>query len=191
MSVEYYETHGATFFAATVSVDIEHLRTAFLDLVPEGGRLLDAGCGSGRDALAFLNAGYEVAAFDASPRMASLASELTGLEVEHGTFEEFSAHETFDGIWACASLLHVAAVDLPAVLRRLGLGLRPSGVLYASFKEGQGEREHAGRRFTDLSLTDLKALVTAADLQVCRAWRTDDARPGREGEAWVNVLARG
>lgn len=81
----------------------------------------------------------------------------------------------FDGIWACASLLHLSLLELPDVLRRLAVALKPGGVLFTSFKHGQGEREHGGRRFTDLDETDLaKLLQTAPCFTLLETWITVD-----------------
>jgi SAM-dependent methyltransferase len=169
------------------------LYTRFLAHLPQGGQILDAGCGSGRDALALRRLGYAVTAFEASPTLARLASDYCGLPVEVRRFQEVEWEDRFDGIWACASLLHVPLAELPEVLRRLGRALKSDGVLYASFKYGAGEREHGGRRFTDLDEKRLAVLVeTVPVLEVLETWVTGDRREGREGERWLNaVVARG
>jgi SAM-dependent methyltransferase len=189
----YYEDRAETFFAETVDVDMAPLYDRFLARVPSGGQILDAGCGSGRDALAFLRLGYAVTAFEASPTLARLATAHCGLPVEVRRFQEIEWEDRFDGIWACASLLHVPMAELPEVLGRLGRTLKPDGVLYVSFKYGSGEREHGGRRFTDLDEAGLIALIGEMPaLAVAETWVTGDRREGREGERWLNaVVARG
>ncbi|NCA72205.1 MAG: class I SAM-dependent methyltransferase [Sphingobacteriia bacterium] len=192
-TLAYYEDQAETFFAETVEVDMAPLYARFLAHVPPGGHILDAGCGSGRDALAFRSLGFAVTAFEASPKLALLASEHCGLPVEVLRFQEIEWEGRFDGIWACASLLHVPMAELPEVLGRLGRALKPGGVLYVSFKYGSGEREHGGRRFTDLDEAGLAALIEAVPaLAVIETWVTGDRREGREGERWLNALvARG
>ncbi|MBN2885897.1 MAG: class I SAM-dependent methyltransferase, partial [Chromatiaceae bacterium] len=119
MTIGYYDTHATAFFAETVEVDMGALHARFLARLEPGARILDAGCGSGRDARAFRARGYAVTAFDASPTLAALASAHCGCAVEVLRFEDVSWRECFDGIWACASLLHVPLAGLPEVLRRL------------------------------------------------------------------------
>ncbi|RKT38056.1 class I SAM-dependent methyltransferase [Thiocapsa rosea] len=188
-TLAYYEDQAKSFFAETVDVDMAPLYARFLARVTPGGHILDAGCGSGRDALAFRRLGYAVTAFEASPALALLASEHCGLPVEVRRFQEIDWEDAFDGIWACASLLHIPMVELPEVLGRLGRALKAGGVLYASFKYGAGEREHGGRRFTDLDEMGLAALVEAVPaLAVIETWITGDRREGREGERWLNAV---
>ena len=192
-TLAYYEEQAQAFFAETVAVDMTPLYDRFLARVPPGGHILDAGCGSGRDARAFQRLGYAVTAFEASPALARLASEHCGLPVEVRRFQDVEWEDRFDGIWACASLLHVPMAELPEVLGRLGRALKFGGVLYASFKYGAGERDHGGRRFTDLDEEGLAGLVEAVPARVMiETWVSGDRREGREGERWLNaVVARG
>src|SRR5262245_38138423 len=148
-TIAYYERHADSFVSATVSVDIASLHNKFLALVPEGGLILDAGCGSGRDSKVFLERGFRVRAFDASTQIAARASGLIGTPVTVLRFEDFEECDCFDAIWACASLLHVPEVHLPTCIGNLWAGLKPFGVFYLSFKLGHGERAVDGRHFTD------------------------------------------
>ena len=106
---QYYKQFAAEFFGSTVAVDMAAIHQRFLALLKPGAHILDAGCGSGRDAKAFAEAGFRVTAFDASPELARLASDHCGFEVTVRRFEDIAEVEAFDGIWRCASLLHVSA----------------------------------------------------------------------------------
>jgi SAM-dependent methyltransferase len=188
-SIAYYEDHAQDFFGETVSVDLSPLYARFLPHVPAGGHILDVGCGSGRDVRAFRAQGYTVTGFDPSPTLARLATAHCGLPVQVLRVQEIDWHRQFDGIWACASLLHVPAAELPEVLRRLAAALKAGGVLYASFKYGQGKREHGGRNFTDLDEAGLAALLRAVPcFTEFETWTTGDRRPGREDERWLNTV---
>jgi len=188
MTLKYYQDNAQTFFDGTVNVDMSSLYEAFTQHLAPGARVLDAGCGSGRDAKAFQEMGYRVEAFDASPAMVELAQEHTGLPVKVMTFADVDWKEKFDGIWCCASLLHVPAVELPGVMRRLADALKPGGVWYVSFKYGEGEREVDGRRFTDMDHLNLRNLVSnIVELEVIEMWNNQDKRP-LKNEVWVNLL---
>jgi 2-polyprenyl-3-methyl-5-hydroxy-6-metoxy-1,4-benzoquinol methylase len=163
----------------------------FLAHVPPGGRILDAGCGSGRDAKAFAELGYEVEAFDASSEMVRLASRFTDLPIRLMTFEQITWAARFDGIWASASLLHVPRDSLSAVAQRLQRALTDGGVLYASFKHGDIEREKDGRRFTDMTEALLRAeFLPATSLELIDIWVSPDVRTGRSDELWLNAIMR-
>ncbi len=193
----YYIQNATTYAASTRDVDMSPLYARFLPHVPAGGRILDAGCGSGRDALAFRQRGHVVEAFDASPELAALASAHAGIPVRVRGFldmaEDGSGRNGFDAIWACASLLHVAAADQPRAWAGLWRALKPGGVVYASYKLGNGpqanERVDAlGRPFTDADEACVaRWLHGLPGLGPTDTWITGDQRPGQQ-QAWLNVL---
>ncbi|WP_090255736.1 DUF3427 domain-containing protein [Ectothiorhodospira marina] len=187
-TTHYYNLHAGQFIADTLHVDMEPLYQRFLRQLPTGAHLLDAGCGAGRDALAFQRRGYRVSAFDASQALAEHASQLLGQPVPVQRFDEVDEIERYDGIWACASLLHVPATHMPTNLQALWQALKPGGVIYCSFKLGTGERTRNGRHFTDANEEQIRAwaqdLTGLAELE---CWLTEDRRPDRE-EHWLNCL---
>lgn len=187
MSVAYYNANAASYFEATARANVSSLRERFIAHLPHGGKVLDAGCGSGRDAKAFLAAGFDVSAFDGSAEMVQLAREHTGLPVALQRFEQLEFYADFDGVWACASLLHVARENLPDVFQRINQALRSDGVFYASFKHGTDTRNVDGRVFTDLEESELTKLCEASGFMIAECWLTDDVRPGRN-DRWLNAL---
>lgn len=188
MTLNYYQNNAQTFFDGTVNVDMSSLYKTFTRSLAPGARVLDAGCGSGRDAKAFMEMGYQVEAFDASSALVEMARAHTGLPVQLMTFADVAWKAEFDGIWCCASLLHVPAVELPGVMQKLADALKPGGVWYVSFKYGDGEREVDGRRFTDMDEEGLRRLVEAMpDIEIQALWTTRDVRPGRD-EVWLNGI---
>ena len=187
-NLHYYEQHAAAFFEATVTVDMLELHERFLPLIPDGGHILDAGCGSGRDAKAFAAKGYRVTTFDASPALAKLASAHIRQPVPVRAFHEIEEIACYDGIWACASLLHLPAQAIPEAIGRLWAALKPGGCFYFSFKHGRGERQHNGRHFTDTDETTVASwLANLPNLASHEVWLTQDQRPERN-ETWLNVL---
>ena len=188
MTLEFYNQNAESFFNDTIQVDMSELYRPFVQRVKPGGRILDAGCGSGRDAKAFLAMGFQVDAMDASVEMVKLASQFTGLPVKQQTLESITDIERYDGIWACASLLQLPEALLPKVFTQFEAALKPMGVWYMSFKYGRGEREKDGRVFTDLNEERLKELLTHCHcLAMVEQWVTVDKRPDRD-ERWLNVV---
>ena len=190
-TIGFYDENAEDFFQRSVDADMARGHADFTALVAPGGRILDAGCGSGRDSLAFARLGFRVTPMEASAKLAALASAHTGLPVEVMTFDQIAWREEFDGVWACASLLHVPRAELPAAVTRLRNALVPGGVLWMSFKYGAQERFANSRHFTDLDEAGAGPLIEAVGgLSLISLTVTDDAREDRPGERWLSVLCR-
>ena len=188
-TLQYYQQNAGAFVKGTVSADMRDVQMRFLRMLPSHAYILDFGCGSGRDARAFLEMGYRVDAVDGSVELCRLASEYVGIPVKQMLFEELSAFEQYDGIWACASILHLPREQLEGVLQKISDALKAGGVLYTSFKYGEFEGIRDGRYFTDFTEDSFKNLMEGIpSLQTVETWVTGDVRPGRENERWLNIL---
>lgn len=163
-TIAYYDDPSNAYADQTVYADMSAIYERFEKYLAPGAAVLDAGCGSGRDSLHFMRAGYVVTAIDASHEMCAFASRLLQQEVRQLRFQELDYDACFDGIWACASLLHVPERQQPEVFYRLMRALVPGGVLYASWKYGETERTEAasGRLFCDMTEQRVEALVKEA-----------------------------
>ncbi len=190
-TIEYYNNWANRFFESTVSVDFSKIQEQFLKYVKPGGRILDLGCGSGRDSHAFLEQGYEVVAVDGSRELAKIAGAYIAQKVIVADFREFEPEETFDGIWACASLLHLPKEEIAAVMRRMAAHLAESGCFYASFKYGEFQGERNGRYFTNMTEESFQELLEEVPgLAQEETFVTGDVREGRGGERWLNVIMK-
>lgn len=190
-SIEYYNKYAAKVFEDTVDQDMDAVIKDFLDVLEEGDTILDLGCGSGRDSLTFYEMGYDVTALDASEEMCKLAEIHTGLEVLHMTCEEMEFEDVFDGIWACASLVHIPKNELCGVLAKIARALKEHGVLYLSFKQGDFEGFRGERYFCDYTERSIEELLRdQGRFDILKIWITDDVRSGHSETKWVNVLAR-
>ena len=187
---QYYHSNSQLFFDSTVNADVSSLYERFIRFIPAGGRILDLGCGSGRDTKAFLSMGYFVDAIDGSSDLCKLASEYTGIAVKCMDFMELSAIEEYDAIWACASLLHAPSDSLPIILSKMYDALKPTGIMYISFKYGEYEGERDGRYFTDMTSDSfLSLLAQVPSLVVVEEWYSEDVRPEKSIK-WYNVIVR-
>ena len=191
ITLSYYNTHAQDFVQGTVGVDFHITQDRFLAQLPAGAKILDFGCGSGRDTKYFLERGFAVEATDGSAELCKLASEHTGISVKQMLFDELDAVAKYDGIWACASILHLAWKDLVVVMQIMVRAVKGEGVIYTSFKYGQFTGERNGRFFTDLDEEGLARLLEeVGGLEVKELWITGDVRPGRGEEKWLNVLLK-
>ncbi|MDN3679237.1 class I SAM-dependent methyltransferase [Vibrio tapetis subsp. quintayensis] len=191
MTSSYYNSNAQEFYAGTVDVNMASLYARFVPLLSTGAKVLDAGCGSGRDTKHFIDNGFITTGFDASPELVALASELVDQTIQCDTFLSFTTDmKAFDAIWACASLLHVPYNDLEKTFCHLSQFLKNDGIFYCSFKYGDSELERHGRRFTDLNENSLSTLLSNTPLSIAENWITGDLREGRESEKWLNVILK-
>lgn len=155
-SIKYYEENAQNYFDTTVGYDVSPLYNLFLPYLFPRAKILDAGCGSGRDSKFFLTQNFEVTAFDGSQKIVELARHYTGLPVAHKTFVDINEYEEFDAIWASASLLHVPNSNLLSIMHKLKTALKPHGIWYMSFRYGEGEHNEGDRYFNDQTEASLR-----------------------------------
>jgi len=190
-TIDNYNEEANAFIARTLKVDMSCLYNEFVPLVKAKGHILDAGCGTGRDSLYFLQQGFCVTSFDGSTAMVDHAQKLIGQTVLRLTFEELDFIDSFDAVWACASLLHVPRAQIDAVVFRISRALVGGGIFYASFKYGIEEGYRNGRLFSNYTDETFSELISRHSyLSVIKIWKTIDVRSNRSEEYWLNTLCR-
>lgn len=190
-TLDYYNNNAYRFTADTLDVEFSDIQDHFLAELQPGALILDFGCGSGRDSRYFLQKGYKVEACDGSEEMVKTATKNAGIPVKQMLFSELDEQERYDGIFACASILHVSSEELPDIIGKMKKAVKKGGVLYVSFKYGTFEGVRNGRYFTDQTKESLKQILDqVGGLNIISTGITGDARPGREDEKWLNVLLR-
>ena len=190
-TIEYFNQNADMFAQGTRLVDFTIVQERFRKMLPVGSRILDFGCGSGRDTKYFLEKGYQVAATDGSAELCRLAGSFTGIKVKEMLFQELDEIGVYDGIWACSSILHLPKQELLPVIRKMCDALKDNGVIYTSFKYGDFEGERNGRYFTDFTEDTFdKFIKVIQELTIEEEWITSDVRPGRGEEKWLNLILR-
>ena len=138
-TLEHYNQRAVEFRAGTADHDVTQNIAALLEAIeaPPPWRLLDFGCGPGRDLKVFAALGHEAVGLDGSAEFAEMARKDSGCEVLQQDFLALDLRAGFfDGVYANASLFHVPSAELPRVLRELHAALKPGGVLFASIPHG-------------------------------------------------------
>lgn len=186
--MNYYKENTEEFIQNTINVNMTELYSRVVPHFKAGGKILDLGCGAGRDLKYFKEQGFDAVGIEPCEELALYACEYSGCEVEVVSIEEFKTDEMYDAIWACASLLHIPRAELSEVFKKLAGLLRDGGVLYCSFKYGEFEGERDGRYFTDMDEVLLGTTISHSDFEVKELWITNDLRPGRGEERWLNVI---
>lgn len=190
-TIEYYNENVDKFVNDTQDVVFCATQDLFLSYLNEGNSILDLGCGSGRDTKYFLSKGYKVDATDGSMEICKVASDYTGINVKCLLFNELDEIDKYDGIWACASILHLDRDDLIDVFHRIARALKDNGILYTSFKYSEFEGMRNGRYFTDFTIESFNEFQTnIPEFIIEKKWITSDVRIGREDEKWLNLIMR-
>lgn len=185
----YYKENKDEFINNTINCDMSfHYNLFEKHLSKSAKSILDIGFGSGRDSLYFKNK-YEVYSIDPEEAFCEHAKEL-GLEnVFCKRVQDMEYDNMFDGIWACASLLHIPTYEMVDVLNRCYNALKDDGVMYCSFKHGIEEGYRGGRYFTDLLEERFRQFVSKTKFNILEVYITKDVRPDRD-ERWLNVILK-
>lgn len=188
-TIKYYDTNADSFVDATINADVSELYKKFESLIPPGGRILDIGCGSGRDSRYFTQKGFHVTAIDPSSVMCKKTRDIVNIPVITMKAEDIQYEKEFDAVWACASLLHVSRENMPKTIKAIIRSLKPGGVFYGSWKYGEKDRFSGGRTFTDYTKESLSnVLREISSIEAAEMWITNDVRRERSSEQWLNVL---
>ena len=183
---QYYSTNYKEYISTTQKVDMTEHYKRFLPYLSQGAKILDVGFGSGRDMLYFESKGYNVLGIDNVSEFVD-NGKANGLNVELCDFHNLPYIEMFDGIWACASLLH--SNDLPLAFDNLNKALKVSGHIYLSMKNGTGTNIENGRFYQYIDEEKLKELCKKSNLSIVEIYNSEDLLKRNNG--WINaVLAK-
>lgn len=188
-NMKYYEDNALDYIESTKDADMSELYRFFLKhLKKKEGKILDIGFGSGRDMLYFRSLGFDVYGIDPTKSFSDYVSKLGFNNIENIGAQDMNYNNEFIGIWACASLLHIDKKELKEVFEKCANALKEDGVMYCSFKYGDFECIRNGRYFLYLNEASVKEYIIKSGLKVVGSLITNDVRPGREKEKWLNII---
>jgi SAM-dependent methyltransferase len=192
-TLAHYERNADDFWQGTRDHDVSQNIDALLEALEGDGphRILDLGCGPGRDLAALRARGHDPVGLDGSARFVAMAQDHTGVPVWQQDLLELALPDAhFDGVFANASLFHVPAQELPRVLGELFACLVPGGVLFASNPRGRNEEGWNGERYG--AFHDFEAwssVVRAAGFAPVRHYYRPEGVP-REQQPWLATVWR-
>lgn len=193
-----YDATAKEYQANTVKLQPEVKTQAFLSYLSPNSQILDLGCGPGRDAKYFIEKGYRVVGIDISPQMVTMACALVPeAQFIVSDIESLdTGAESFDAVWASASLLHVSKQEMPGVLAKIHRTLKPSGVFYVSMKKGVGEEIKADQRYGGVEKfwnyvdeAELVDLLIAQGFQILEQ-DTHDKSTSYQTHPWISVICQ-
>ncbi|MDH3659753.1 MAG: methyltransferase domain-containing protein [Alphaproteobacteria bacterium] len=190
-TISFYDEQASEYAAHKSGLTQQQQLADFVAELPVGARILDLGSGGGHDALSLTLSGFQVTAVDGSAGLAKEAQERTGLEVRVLRFEDLDYIEAFDGVWAAATLHHVASEVLSAVFTKVTMALLPNGLLFASFKEADTDwHDRFGRYFCAMTSDRLRNHANEAELVVDRIERSRGIGYDGSETFWLAMTAR-
>lgn len=188
-TINYYNENYPEYDTSTNDIKLTEQWNQFLAHVRQKGLILDVGCGTGRDMLHFQHKGFHVEGIEPSSQMARISRERTGALIDEISVENLKYQNRYDGIWACASLLHLPKSSLPNTLRALIRALKKGSPMYISLKQGTGDiRKPDGRYFSSYLPAEITEILNKTrDIYDSKIWITDDAT-SRNNTKWINIL---
>jgi SAM-dependent methyltransferase len=193
ITLAHYNQNAESFWLGTKDHDVSQNRNALLEHLqgPVSFRILDFGCGPGRDLKAFHELGHGAIGLDGCEKFVELARNYSGCVVWQQDFLRLKLPaEHFDGIFANAALFHVPSQELPRVLKELYAALKPHGVLFSSNPRGNNEEGWSGERYgVYYNLERWRELVTGAGFMEITHYYRPPGLP-REQQPWLASLWR-
>jgi SAM-dependent methyltransferase len=186
--MNYYNKHAKEYINNTKDVDMKEYYDIFESYLNPNSKILDVGFGSGRDSLYFKNKGYEVYSIDPIKEFCDNAKELGLTNVYPISIEDIEYNNEFDGIWACASLLHLESNKLVDVFNKCYRALKDNGVMYVSFKYGEFAGIIDDRYFTYLVEESFINIINQTKFKIDKLWITED-KLNRDVK-WLNVILK-
>ena len=188
---KYYETNAKRYARETFFADMSEQYQRFLPLLREQARILDVGSGSGRDACYFQKHGYQETALEPSKNLCREIRKVFSGEIVCSDIQSYQPDQPFDGIWACASLLHLQEKEIMRFFEKMDLYLKDNGIIYFSGKNGiPTGRAADGRYFLEFTEQLVEKILAANErMRLEELWYTEDVS-GREGFRWMNVIMK-
>lgn len=190
-TVDYYNDNAEEYSNKTLYLDLKEKYNKFTKGIKFGGKILDVGCGSGRDLIAFKSLGYDVIGIDASIKLVDIAKENSKADVFHKEFHQIDWKQEFDGVWCMASLLHLQKEELISVLNKLSISMKEGASFYASFKNGNGESfDDKDRFFSYYNKQELENILIESKLfkDIKIEYAVD--KLGRTDTQWLDIYAK-
>ena len=186
-TINYYDQNYISYYSKTNDLDMSDIYKKVRRYVQNGANILDAGCGVGRDTQYFIKHGFKVTSFDASPRMVELCNEYPFAFCEEKSFLTIYYPPIFDLVWACASLLHLNAINFKKAILRLHRSLKPGAYLYFSLKKHIDPSKVDARDFYSYSTNEIdRILINFYKMEKVETWETDSNLT--TSEVFVNYI---
>lgn len=190
-TLQYYKENYIQFSKETINLDLSENYEDFLKLLTKKSKILDIGCGTGRDSSFFISKSFDVTSIDPVVEFKQIAKDHFDIDIIQKSFLDLDYTNLFNGIWANASLLHVSFEDHKKVFHRLYRALTKNGVLYCSYKYGNNQFSKNGRKFYSFQKESFSNFIQEkTKFKIKKLWKSTDRRENRLDEYWLNCLLK-
>ncbi|MDD6272101.1 MAG: methyltransferase domain-containing protein [bacterium] len=190
-TLTYYNNNAYEYFDTTKMISLDNLYSIFLNYITTKGKILDFGCGSGRDSKYFKDKGYDVYLLDGSINLANIVETELGLKVKVQDFNDFDEKDKYDGVWACASLLHVKKENISNIILKIKNSIHDDGIIYISMKDGVGEEiDNFGRYYNYVNEKEFEELLKPLHLKVDKYIKTNQRKDDSKNIIWHNFFIK-
>ena len=192
LTLDHYEQAAESFRLATFNHDVSQNIEAFLFALPQGQQLdiLDFGCGPGRDLATFKRLGHRATGLDGSKTFCHMAQAHSNCPTLHQQFLNLNlAADSFDGIYANASLFHIPSAELCRVLKVLHRALRPNGILFSSNPRGSSEGWNGSRYCHYMELENSQRFLEKSGFKIKKHYYRPAGQP-REQQPWLAIVSQ-
>jgi SAM-dependent methyltransferase len=191
VTLSHYENNAESFWQGTRDHDVRQNIAAFLQALPKNKALdiLDFGCGPGRDVYTFKSLGHRPVGLDGSQSFCKMAQQYSGCSVLHQQFLNLELEDnSFDGIFANASMFHIPGKELPRVLEQLHSALRPSGILFSSNPRGEAEGWQGKRYGHYMEIGNSQRYLEQSGFKIIRHYYRPEGKP-RDQQPWLAIVS--
>lgn len=175
-NVNFYNENALSYYNESQLFNMNKICDDFLKIadLPSGAKILDAGCGSGRDSLYFIDKGYKVLSIDASEKLIEICKDKHNLNAEVQDLTKLTYYKEFDAVWCCATLLHLPEIEFDMALGNLSDSLKEDGTLYFSIKKITNHfmTDSRNRTFYNVGIDTMHSILTKHNLELVSYYET-------------------
>lgn len=175
-NLDYYNNNAMAYYDESQLFNMKDICDDFLKIanIPEGSKILDAGCGSGRESVFFRDKGFEVTAVDGSEELVKICNEKHNLNAEVVNFADMKFNNEFDAVWCCAALLHLPEAEFEIAVANLANALKEDGTMYFSIKKLPDNfmEDTRGRTFYNVGIDKMHEIFAQNNLELVSYYET-------------------
>ena len=192
LTIGHYEDNAESFRIGTKDHDVSQNIAAFLGALPKGKQLdiLDFGCGPGRDLNVFKQMGHRPTGLDGSKEFCKMTQQLSKFPILHQKFLHLELEDnSFDGVFANASLFHVPSLELSRVLKEIHSALRKGGILFSSNPRGSTEGWQGQRYGHYMEFEESQIYLKQNGFKILDHYYRPSGKP-RELQPWLAIVSQ-